>query len=132
MKDFKDLRALIIEDDQSSVDVLQSLLTDLQVASDVIFDSHNLTENLQGVPRPDVVFLDLEMPASNGYSVLDYIRNNAIFEGVPIVAYTTHISHMNEAKKAGFDGFLGKPLSRSEFPDQLSSILNGKSVWSVR
>lgn len=132
MRDFKSLRALIIEDDQSSVDVLQSLLTDLQVTSDVIFDSYNLTENLQGVPRPDVVFLDLEMPASNGYSVLDYIRNNAVFEGVPIVAYTTHISHMNEAKRAGFDGFLGKPLSRSEFPDQLSDILNGKSVWSVR
>lgn len=132
MRDFKGLRALIIEDDQSSIDVLQSLLIDLQVNSDVLYDSYNLTESLQGISHPDVVFLDLEMPASNGYSVLNYIRSNAMFEGVPIVAYTTHTSHMNEAKKAGFDSFLGKPLSRSEFPGQLSDILDGKSVWSVR
>ena len=132
MTDFKGIRALIIEDDQTSIDVLQSLLADLDVISDVIYDSHTLTESLQATQRPDVIFLDLEMPSANGYTVLEYIRKAAAFEGVPVIAYTTHISHMNEARQAGFDGFLGKPLSRSEFAGQLEQILKGKPVWSVR
>ncbi|MBN1310945.1 MAG: response regulator [Anaerolineae bacterium] len=132
MTDFKGVRALIIEDDQTSINVLQSLLTDLEVTSDVIYDSYTLAENLQATQRPDVIFLDLEMPSANGYTVLEYIRNDAAFEGVPVVAYTTHTSHMNEARRAGFDSFLGKPLSRSEFAEQLEQILNGESIWSVR
>lgn len=131
MANFENTLALIIEDDQVSVNVLQRLLNHLQVDSMVIFDSHNIVEALQYVERPDVVFLDLEMPAFNGYNVLDILRNMPFFDGVPVVAYTTHTSHMNEAQTAGFHSFLGKPLDPAQFPDQLARILNNIPVWEA-
>ena len=32
---------------------------------------------------------------------------------------------------AGFDGFLGKPLNRNRFPEQVRRILEGEGVWEV-
>ena len=50
---------------------------------------------------------------------------------IPVVAYTTHTSHLNAVKQAGFNGMLGKPLDSRQFPDQLTRILAGEAVWEV-
>jgi two-component system cell cycle response regulator DivK len=67
----------------------------------------------------------------NGYDVLDRLKNDARFSNIPVVAYTTHVSHMNQARDAGFHSFLGKPLNDYLFPEQLNRILQGESVWEV-
>jgi len=36
---------------------------------------------------------------------------------------------MRRAQKAGFDGFLGKPLDPDRFPEQISRLLSGEAVW---
>ncbi|MBN1564784.1 MAG: response regulator [Anaerolineae bacterium] len=131
MADFEGVQALIIEDDQTSINVLTRLLDQLSVGAAVIQDTAQAEISLREVARPDVIFLDLEMPALNGYNVLQLIQKDEFFNDVPVVAYTTHISHMNDARRAGFNGFLGKPLDKNQFPDQLARILNGESVWEV-
>jgi two-component system cell cycle response regulator DivK len=128
---FSGVHALIIEDEETSVDVLQNLLEQLEVGSSVIYSNPDMAEIIGQTARPDVIFLDLEMPNMNGYEVLELIHSDPEFEGVPVVAYTTHISHMNEARRAGFHSFLGKPLHRYDFADNLRRILNGESVWEA-
>jgi len=123
--------ALIIEDDTPSIEVLQMFLTQAAVASNVIGDNQRIIKDLNEVDVPDIIFLDLEMPLSNGYKVLEIIRSNKRFDSVPVVAYTTHTSHLNQAKKAGFSSFLGKPLDSARFPKQLEKILNGEAVWHI-
>jgi two-component system cell cycle response regulator DivK len=34
-----------------------------------------------------------------------------------------------QAQKAGFDGFLGKPLDPDRFPDQIRRLLAREHVW---
>ena len=131
MGEFKGMRALIIEDDPVSVEVLGRLLANLQVEVEALYDGYDLGDRLEKAKRPNVVFLDLEMPIANGYLVLDLLRANPTFKGVPVVAYTTHTSHLNSARQAGFDGLLGKPLDSRRFPDQFRAILNGEPVWEV-
>jgi CheY-like chemotaxis protein len=75
----------------------------------------------------DVVFLDLEMPGMDGYETHAWLRDR--LKGVPIIAYTVHVSEMNVVKQRGFDGFLGKPLDNERFPGQLSRILAHEPVW---
>jgi CheY-like chemotaxis protein len=128
---FTGIRALIIEDEETSVDVLRNLLNQLEIDSSVIYSSPEMAEIIGQSARPDVIFLDLEMPGMNGYEVLELIHSDSEFDGVPVVAYTTHISHMNEARRAGFHSFLGKPLRRYNFADNLRRILNGEPVWEA-
>lgn len=128
------LHALIIEDDQTSIHVLSTLLKQRQVRITTIqmnigsdFDPASLDQ----IDRPDIIFVDLEMPGTNGYRMLEHLRATPSFEGVPIVAYTTHTSHLNRAKEAGFHSFLGKPIIAANFPDNLQAILNNIPVWEI-
>lgn len=128
---FANKLAVIIEDDETSIKVLERFLHQLAVKTIVIRDSLEAGQQLQQVQNPDVIFLDLEMPRSNGYAVLEIIHDMSGLNDVPVVAYTTHISHLNEAKRAGFHSFIGKPLDAQQFPGQLERILAGKPVWEV-
>jgi len=129
MTSFEGVHAWILEDDQSSVDVLKSLLTQAGVSISVMMG--NIEQKTSAAPQPNVIFLDLEMPGSNGYQVLAMLRSMPSLQGVPIVAYTTHTSHLNQAHDAGFDSFLGKPIDRRNFVENLARILNGESVWEI-
>jgi CheY-like chemotaxis protein len=128
------LSALIIEDDPVSIDVLATLLEQIHVQTTVItltIGSDFDPAALNAVDRPDVIFLDLQMPGTNGYGILQVLQSNPAFAGIPVVAYSTHTSHLNRARAAGFHSFLGKPLEASHFADQLADILNNVPVWDV-
>ena len=131
MTGLTDCSALIIEDNLGDTKVLQSLLNRIGVAY-LALDPHHILSELSQAPIPDVIFLDLEMPEMNGYEVLAELQASPDFEGVPVVAYTSHTSQMAAAREAGFSSFLGKPLVSGEFAKQLEEIINGGSVWEVR
>lgn len=131
MSPLENARVLVIEDDETSVFVLQNLLEQLNIALDVVLHGPNMLDQIRQLPRVNAIFLDLEMPRLNGYEILTLLKTVPELEGVPVIAYTTHISHMGEARVAGFSGFLGKPLNRQRFPRQMARILEGEAVWDV-
>jgi len=133
MTTYDGTRALIIDDDEVSVQVLKALLENLRVTTSVIMgDGHSqLADLLESAEAADIVFMDLEMPSMNGYLALNLLRTNPTFSAVPVVAYTTHTSHVNQARNAGFHSFLGKPIDGRRFGEQLGRILANEPVWDV-
>jgi two-component system, cell cycle response regulator DivK len=119
--------ALLIDDNSQNLKVLAQLLSKQGVTSTEVINPTKLQSLLPTLERVDVVFLDLEMPGLDGYSVKDLLKAN--LGDTPIIAYTVHISEINVVRNLGFDGFLGKPLDQSRFPEQLARILNGEQVW---
>src|SRR5258708_1141066 len=112
------LHALIIDDNLQNLQVLTHLLAKQGLTSTNVSDPTNLEGMWQTLERLDVVFLDLEMPGLDGFRVKDMLRSQ--FGELPIIAYTVHTSEISVARKTGFDGFLGKPLDHTRFPDQLA------------
>jgi CheY-like chemotaxis protein len=123
--------ALIIDDNPNNLGILAELLTMEGVDATQVQHTKQLNAVLQDVSALDVIFLDLEMPDTNGYQLLERIKSDARFRDVPVAAYTVHVSEVNVARKKGFHSFLGKPLDADRFPDQLARILRGEHVWSV-
>ena len=121
--------AFIIDDNGKSVRVLEMLLAKQGVKYTGVSHPDDLPTVLANLGQVDVIFLDLEMPSKDGYEVRAELRNDPSFDGVPIVAYTVHVSEMDTAYEQGFDGFIAKPLDSDRFPDQLARILNGEGVW---
>ena len=119
--------ALVIDDNAQNRKVLVQLLTKQGISSTEIPDSRKLSNDLPSLGAVDVVFLDLEMPGLDGYDVKNLLREQ--LGDTPIIAYTVHVSEMNVVKQQGFDGFIGKPVDHSRFPDQLARILDGQAVW---
>ena len=123
--------ALVIDDNIKNVNVLVHLLALEGVTSTQVTKPALLEATLTDITHVDIVFLDLEMPDIDGYTVLNKLTVDARFQAVPIVAYTVHVSEINTAHRQGFHSFLGKPLDPDKFPGQLARILRGESVWEL-
>lgn len=122
--------ALIIDDDKNNLEVLAGLLTAEGLTYTAVKDPTKVAAELLNIERIDVVFCDLEMPRMNGYQLLAMLRE-LLGPSTIIIACTVHISEIDVTRKIGFDGFLGKPLDAERFPNQLKSILSGRSVWEL-
>lgn len=122
-------QALIIDDNASNILVLKQLLTIEDVASVTISTTKDISLQLDSINNIDIVFLDLEMPVINGYAAVNMIKAHPNFKAAKVVAYSVHVSELNNARAMGFDGFLGKPLNAEEFPGHLARILNGEKVY---
>jgi CheY-like chemotaxis protein len=62
--------------------------------------------------RPEVVFLDIELPVLSGYEVARHLRQQPGLENVLLVATTGHAEEevRSRADDAGFDAHLLKPF----------------------
>jgi CheY-like chemotaxis protein len=123
--------ALIIDDNRMNIEVLTILLAKEQITFSAIESPRFLARTLDQIGKVDVVFLDLEIPNYDGYKVLTVLKSDARLSAVPIVAYTVHTGAINEARKAGFHSFIGKPLDSQRFPGQINRILNNQPVWEI-
>ena len=123
------LHALVIDDSPSNADVLAMLLQAEGADCTTLLSFEQLYQTLDSLKKVDVIFLDLEIPPHDYRDMLSTLRAEPRLHGVPIVAYTVHISEIDEARRLGFNGFLGKPIRASDFPNHLRDILAGKPVW---
>ena len=62
--------------------------------------------------RPEIVLLDISMPGMSGYDAARAIRRAAWGANIVLIALTGwgRKSDLEEARKAGFDGHLLKPV----------------------
>ena len=78
---------------------------------------------------PDLVLLDLQLPGIDGYEALRRLRQNSRLDGVPVIAVTAFAmpEDRERAARAGFDGYIGKPISVRALPSQVTEFLsNGR------
>jgi two-component system, chemotaxis family, response regulator PixG len=71
--------------------------------------------------KPDLIFLDLVMSTTNGYEVCKQIRRISSLKNVPVVILTSKDSSRDrtQAKDAGANGFLGKPVRSASVLEML-------------
>jgi two-component system, cell cycle response regulator DivK len=75
--------------------------------------------------RPDLVLMDIRMPDLSGTEALKLLREDSRTAEIPVVALTSSTMRGDEERflKEGFDGYLAKPISVREFPDQVRGFL---------
>lgn len=76
--------------------------------------------------RPDVVFLDIQMPGLDGLSVVRQLRESEEFgRGPKIVALTAYAMQGDREKAlaAGFDDYITKPIDLPAFRQKLIELL---------
>jgi len=90
-------------------------------------------ETASGMPRVDLILMDIHLPYEDGYEALRKLRSSSRFADTIIVAVTADASlaNMRRARAAGFDGFIGKPIDADRFLTQIQQILQGDQVWDL-
>jgi two-component system, cell cycle response regulator DivK len=70
---------------------------------------------------PDVILMDIRLPDMNGTDAARQLKEDARTAGIPIVALTSFAMKGDREwfLAASFDGYLEKPISVREFPEQV-------------
>ena len=82
------LTAIIIDDESSGRNALRQKLTTHCAAVTIVAECENGEEGIKNIEekKPDIVFLDVEMPRMNGFTMLQQLHNRN-FELIFITAY---------------------------------------------
>jgi two-component system cell cycle response regulator DivK len=77
---------------------------------------------------PDVILMDIRLPDMDGTEAARRIRENPSAAAIPIVALTSLAMKGDRELllASGFDGYLEKPISVSEFPEQVRSFVRSR------
>jgi putative two-component system response regulator len=118
-------RILIVDDDPASILLLTAVLR--EIGAEVCGVSES-SEALRAFHRfePDLVILDLHMPAPDGIEILRALRLPRAFAGyLPVVVLTadTGTDARDTALDLGANDFLTKPLDRTEIVVRVRNLL---------
>jgi CheY-like chemotaxis protein len=121
LKDFSDrnLRVLVVEDNQVNAVVATSILKKWNVATGTAKNGKEALDYIEK-EKYDLVLMDLEMPVMDGYTATAAIRSKN--NHVPIVALTAALIEKKTMKKLedfGFNDALSKPFN----PDSLFAMM---------
>jgi DNA-binding NtrC family response regulator len=110
-------KILVTDDDPDIRDILKDRLEALRYQ---VVTAENGREALEKLPQeePDLMFLDLQMPAMDGIEVLRKLRDHGDLPVIIITAFGTIEKAVAAMKEGAFD-FITKPFS----PDHLDLVI---------
>jgi CheY-like chemotaxis protein len=113
-------RALIVDDSRSARAFLSRILEKYEIDVDAAESAEQAIEYL-GHHRPDVIFMDHQMPGMDGFQAVQVIKNNPRTAMIPIMMYTSQEGELflGQARALGAVGVLPKQIK----PADVSKVL---------
>jgi two-component system, LytTR family, response regulator len=121
-------KAIIIDDEEYCVDVLEELLRQHSDKIELIATSSSSKEGLQKIVdlKPDIVFLDVQMPEMNGFELLE----KCMPLDFAVVFTTAHDSHAIKAIKYSALDYILKPIGSEDLNKALLKFYASKENTS--
>jgi len=117
-------RILVIEDHEENRRLLRDLLTSF---------GYELIEAVTGeegltaaeAERPDLVFMDIQLPGIDGYETTRRIKANPSLREIPVIAVTSYALSGDDVKAfaAGCDAYVTKPFDPAELLEKIREHL---------
>ncbi|MGE5475242.1 MAG: response regulator [Bacteroidales bacterium] len=75
-------------------------------------------------PRPDLIFLDLNLPGRSGHEILEELKGDPSLRGIPVVVLSTSEAERDVAKayQMGANSFLSKPMDVEDFTQAIHGV----------
>ena len=114
------LRAIIIDDEYNGVRSLELLIQKFIQDVKVVASSTNPVEGIELINdyRPEIVFLDINMPVLNGFQLLDNIE----YKDFHLIFTTAYQEHGLQTIKRNALDYLLKPVSIDELRTAIARI----------
>jgi CheY-like chemotaxis protein len=115
-------KVLVVEDSADARQLLRDVLEKL---------GHSVVEAADGLEcvkyaltnRPDLIVLDLMMPAASGDSALVFMRGTPGLADIPILVVSAHPDVARIAKLNGADDWVAKPIRIDDLSHKVKAIL---------
>lgn len=122
-------RLLLIDDDEDDrsffLEALSSI--DPEISCTTAENGQDALDKLLSEnPRPEVIFLDLNMPLMNGRQFLEEVRKNKQIPNIPVVILSTSsdVETKRQTSRLGAKYFITKPDKLSAWETMLKEFLD--------
>jgi CheY-like chemotaxis protein len=122
---------LMIDDDPSHLDIVQSLLRPLN------FKVFSTSDGRSGIElakqcKPDIALVDISMPELSGWEVVKALRNNCVNGRLKIVMVSANAHEYSAGGESELhDGFVMKPIDVQTLLDAIASVLRLKWQYEM-
>lgn len=132
----KTYQILLVEDNPGDARLLKEALDEGSVSAslDVVRDGEEALLYLQRdgkffqAPRPDLIFLDLNLPRKDGRELLAEIKNNTDLRRIPVIVLTTSDAEQDVVRAYDLhaNSYVRKPVDLEVF---FSTIRACQNYW---
>jgi DNA-binding response OmpR family regulator len=115
---------LIVDDDEALVRALAIKLRDCGYKVLAAWDGSQALEQARR-HEPDLILLDIRMPAGGGFGVLDKLGHAVKTMDIPVIVMTALESEeiRNRARSSGAAGFFKKPFNTGRLVQAIDAVL---------
>lgn len=125
---------LLVEDNPSDMRLTQEGFKETRIANSLHFamDGDEALDYLYrrnahaNATRPDIILLDLDLPGTDGPSVLKTIKQDEDLRSIPVIVLTTSESEtdISKAYNSHANCYIAKPIDFERFRNIVKSIEN--------
>ncbi|MFT4645612.1 MAG: two-component system LytT family response regulator [Planctomycetota bacterium] len=117
----KKIKAILVDDESSAREVLASLLSKFDTQIELVAQCEDVLQAVEAINehKPDVVFLDIEMPNYAGYEIVKFF-DKIDFDIVFITAYDQYALKAFEVSAIDY---ILKPIDLDRFKDAIDKLL---------
>jgi len=123
------LRVLIVDDNPTNRHILHCQLSSWKMVPTCVASGREALITLKNAlsTKPfDLAILDMQMPEMDGFMLASAIKADPATAGLRLIILTSMGQIAGkEARKAGIDGCLVKPVKQSLLYDQIASVISG-------
>lgn len=115
--------AIIIDDNRSTADALQQMLTVLNIPTRVAYGASPAMSLLSGF-TPGLILLDINMPGVDGLEILAYLRREPRLVSVPVIVITSDDQPETRMRviKGGANAMIIKPATFDFLEENLKKV----------
>ena len=112
----------LIDDSQATIDMLAGILKGANHSVSSYTDA-TAVEDKVAADKPDLIMLDIVMPARNGYEVLRGLRRNAVTKDIPVILVSSKSedTDIRWGKRQGAADYVTKPFTPESILSAVSS-----------
>lgn len=128
-KDIFQANILIVDDQESNVELLQQLLSDAGYRN---VHATMKSEEVCALHRKasfDLILLDLQMPTMDGFAVMAGLKANISDDYLPVIVLTAQPGHKLRALQAGAKDFISKPFDLAEVRTRIYNMLEVRLLY---
>ncbi|MCL1140166.1 two-component sensor histidine kinase BarA [Shewanella pneumatophori] len=110
----ENLSVLAVDDNPANLKLIDTLLKEL-VTQVQVADNGELAVQLAKERSYDLIFMDIQMPGTDGITATKLIRSHSLNRNTPIIAVTAHAiaEERERISTSGMDGYLPKPIDEA-------------------
>ena len=119
---------LIVEDNDRNLELVRDILAAKGYSTLEAGSAEDGLRIARGSP-PDLILMDVQLPGMGGIEGLRALRAEPSTARIPVVAITASVmlADREEIMRAGFDGFIEKPITVKSFLGVVRDVLRART-----